>query len=77
MELHTTRKNGDRQFLRIGGCKQEFDIFRRFFKGFKQRIEAVTREHMHFVNQIDLKAPNGWFVLHVIEQFTGIFDFRA
>lgn len=31
-------------------------------------------EHVHFVDQVDLEAPTAGRVLHVIEQFAGVFD---
>ncbi|MNS09391.1 hypothetical protein D3C72_408780 [compost metagenome] len=32
---------------------------------------------MHFVDQVDLEAPTARGVLHVVEQFAGIFDLGA
>ncbi|MNE00325.1 hypothetical protein D3C80_927320 [compost metagenome] len=73
MKLQTAGQNGYRQLLRVGGCQQEFDVRRRLFQRFQQRIEAVTREHVHFVNQVNLEAAAGGCVLDVIQQIAGIF----
>lgn len=73
-ELQAPRKNGCRKFLRIGRRQDELDVGRRLFKGFQQRIEGMAGEHVHFVDQVDLEAPAARRVLHVIEQFAGVFD---
>ena len=77
MKLQTTRQNRHRQFLRIGRRQQEFDVLRRLFKRLQQRVKAVAREHVHFVNKVDLETATRGGVLHVIQQVTGIFDLGA
>ncbi len=76
-KLQATRKNGDRQFLRIGRSQQKLDVLRRLFKGFQQRVETVAGEHVHFVDQVDLEAPTGRRVLHVLQQLAGVFNLGA
>jgi hypothetical protein len=49
-------------------------MFRRFFKGFKHRVETVTRQHMDFVDQVYLESADSRHVLNVIEQFAHIID---
>ncbi len=73
-ELQTPRKNGCRKFLRVSRRQNEFDVGRRLFKGFQQRIEGMAGKHVHFVDQVDLEAPAARGVLHVIEQLTGVLD---
>ncbi len=77
MELQAARQNGDRQLLRIGRRQQEFHMGRRLFQRFQQGVEAVTRQHMDFIDQIDLEAATRRGVLHVIQQIAGIFNFGA
>ncbi len=48
-----------------------------FFKCFQQRIEAVRRKHVHFVDQINLVPPLGRRIKNVIKEITGIFDFGS
>ena len=74
VELQAARQHGDRQFLRIGGCKQELDVRRRFFKRFQQRIERVLGQHVHFVDQVHLEPPAGGCELNVVQQIAGIVD---
>lgn len=46
---------------------------RRLFQRLQQRVEAVAREHVHFVDQVDLEAAARRRVLDVIQQIAGIF----
>ena len=73
-ELQTTRQHSDRQLLRIGGCQQEFDVLWRLFQRFQQGVEAVGREHVHFVDQVNLVAASRRCVLDVVEQFAGVLN---
>ena len=77
MELQAAREDRDRQLLRIGGRQQEFDMRRRLFQRFQQGVEAVARQHVHFIDQIDLEAATRRGVLHVVEQIAGVFHFGA
>ena len=52
-------------------------MFRRFFERFQQRIEAVIREHVHFVDQINLEARARWRVLNIIKQVSRILDLSS
>ncbi|MCY1343084.1 hypothetical protein D9M69_290930 [compost metagenome] len=76
-ELQAARKDGDRQFLRVGSGQQELDVGRRLFEGLQQRVERVRGEHVHFVDQVDLVAAAAGGVLHVVEQFAGVFHLGA
>ena len=44
--------NGGWQLLQFGGGKNEYDVLRRFFQRFEQRVEGADRQHMHLVNDI-------------------------
>ncbi len=77
MKLQAAREDGDGQLLRIRGGQQELHIGGRLFQGFQQRVEAVARQHVHFVDEIDLEAATGRSVLHVVEQLAGIFHLGA
>ncbi len=56
IELQTARQHGDRNLLRIGGGEDELDVRRRLFERLEHRVERVVREHVHFVDHIDLEA---------------------
>ena len=50
---------------------------RRLFERLQQRIEAVVRQHVHLVDEIHLEASTTGCVLHILEQFAGIFYLGA
>ena len=77
VELQAARQHRHRQLLRIGGGEQEFDVRRRLFQCFQQRVEAVAGEHVHFVNEIDLVAAARGRVLHVVEQLARVVHLGA
>ena len=54
VELQAAREDGDRQLLRVGGRQQELHVLRRLFQRLEQRVEGRLRQHVHFVDQVDL-----------------------
>ena len=76
-ELQAAAQYRHRDFLRIRGREQEFYVGRRLFERFQQRIKRAGREHVDFVDQIDLKAAFAGCVLHVFQQLAGVFDFGS
>ena len=77
MKLQAARQYGDGELLRIRGGQQEFHIGGRLFQGFEQRIEAVARQHVHFIDEVHLETTTGRTVLHVVEQLSGVFHLGA
>ena len=77
VELQAAGQDGDGELLRIRGGQQELHIGRRLFQGFEQRIEAVTRQHVHLIDEVHLEAAAGRAVLHVVEQLPGVFHLGA
>ena len=54
------RQDGDRDLVRLGGGEEELDVRRRLFQGLQQGVEGPGREHVHFVDVIDLEpSPAG------------------
>ena len=77
VELQAARQHRHRQFLRIGGREQELDVRRRFFERLQQRIEGMSRQHVHFVDQVHLEPAPRRQVLHVLEEFARVVDLGA
>ncbi len=48
--------DGADDLVRLSGGEDEFDVFRRLFDDFQQRIEAGRGDHVGFVNDEDLVA---------------------
>src|SRR6266852_9243617 len=49
-------------------------MVRRLFEGFEQGIEGRRREHVYFVNDVDLEARHGRGVLARLAQLPDLFD---
>ena len=47
---------------------------RRLFEGLQQAIKGTLREHVYFIDQIDLEAPAGRRVLRVIQYLAHVVD---
>ena len=77
VELQAAGQNSDRQFLRVGGGQQEFNVRRRLFQGFEQGIEAVPRQHVDLVDQVHLVAGPGRCVLDIFQQVAGVLHLGA
>ena len=77
IELQAARQHRDRQLLRIGGGEQEFHVRRRLFERLEQRVEGMRRQHVHFVDEVDLVAAARRRVLHVLEQLARVIDLGA
>ena len=54
------RKHGDRNLVRLGGGEEELDVRRRLFQRLQEGVEGPGREHVHFVDVVDLVTEPGW-----------------
>ena len=45
-----------------------------FFQRFQQRVERIGRQHMNFIDDIDLIARAGGAILHAFDDFTNIIN---
>ena len=46
----------DREFLRLGRAEHELHVRRRLFERLEEGVEGLPREHVHFVDDVDLEA---------------------
>ena len=72
VELQTTRQHGDRNFLRVGGGKDEFHMRGRFFQRLQHRVESALRQHVHLIDDVYLEAPAGRRVQRAFQQFAHV-----
>ena len=49
------RQDGRQHFLWLGRREEKLYVRRRLFERFQQRVEGFLREHMHFVDDVDLE----------------------
>ena len=56
VEALAARQHRDRHLANFGGGEDEFDVCRRLFQRLQQGVEGLRRQHVHFVEDIDLVA---------------------
>ena len=68
------RQHCHRHLLDFGGGEDEFDIGRRFFERLQQRVEGVLRQHVDFVDDVDLEPRRDRAVAHPLGQLADVVD---
>jgi len=66
--------DGWQDFLRFRRGKDELHVRRRLFQCFEQGVEGLSRQHVHFVDDVDLEGALGRRVLAVLAQVTDLID---
>ena len=74
VEPLAARQDRRRNFLGVGGRKNELRVGRRFLERLQQGIEGRHAEHVHFVDDRDLEGPAGWRVAHGLAQVAHLID---
>ena len=78
MPVRSKRWQRDRmvtgQFVDLGGGEDEFDVRRRLFERLEQGVEGADRQHVDFVDDVDLEAAAAGPILHVAAQVADLFD---
>ena len=76
-ETLAARQNRDRDLVDLGRREDEFDVGRRLFERLQQRVEGVLRQHVHFVDDVDLVPPEDRPITHPLGQLTNVVDAGA
>src|SRR5204862_3988309 len=63
-----------RQLLRVRGGEQELDVAGRLLERLEQRVERRAREHLHFVDDVDLVAVARRHVLRRLAERPHVVD---
>ena len=66
------RQYGNRHLIHFGRRKQEFDVAGRFFKRLQQRVKRVFRQHVDFVDDVNLVACRNGRIAHSLDNLTHI-----
>ena len=56
VEADAARAHRDRHLLDLGRREQELDVLGRLFERLQEAVESLLREHVHFVDDVDLGA---------------------
>ena len=68
------RQHGHRDAVHLGRREDEDDVGRRLLERLQQRVEGVLREHVNFVDDVDLVAAGDRPVTHPLGQFADVVD---
>jgi hypothetical protein len=74
VELQAARQHRRRHLLRIGGRQHELQILGRLFQRLQHRVERGVRQHVHFVDHVDLEATDHRLVDRLVEQRGDLLD---
>ena len=60
--------------MHFRGREDEFHVRRRFLERLQQRVKGVFREHVHFVDNVDLVARGDRRIAHRLDNLADIID---
>ena len=66
------RDHGDRDLAHLGGGEDELDAFRRLLQRLQQCVEGARRQHVDFVDDVDLVTGGGWQIAHAVDQLANV-----
>ena len=74
IETLAARQHRHRDFSDFGGGEHEFGVLRRLFQRLQERVERRGREHVHFVDDVDLVARTGRRIAHAVVDLAHVID---
>ena len=77
VETLAARQHRHRNLADFGGGEQELHVRRRLFQRLQQRVEGLLRQHVHFVDDVDLVARGDRAIAHALDQLAHVVDAGA
>jgi hypothetical protein len=74
VELQAAREHRHRDFLRVGGGKDELDVLGRLLQRLQHGVEGRGGQHVHFVDDVHLEAAARRRVGGVLQQLAHLVD---
>ena len=74
VEPLAARQDGDRDLVDLGRREQELDVRRRLLERLQERVERVLRQHVDFVDDIDLVARRDRGIAHRLDDLAHVVD---
>ena len=77
VEALAAAQHRHRHLADFGGGEQELHMRRRLLQRLQQRVEGLLRQHVHFVDDVDLVARRDRPVAHALDQLAHVVDAGA
>ena len=77
VETLAARQHRDRHLADLGGGENELHMRRRLFQRLEQAVEGLFRQHVHFVDDVDLVACRHRGITHALDDLADIVDAGA
>ena len=74
IEALAARQHRHRHLADFGGGEHEFGVLRRLFQRLQERVEGRRRQHVHFVDDVDLVARAGRRIAHAVVDLAHVVD---
>ena len=74
VEALAARQHRDRHLADLGGGEDELHMRRRLFERLQQAVEGLRRQHVHFVDDVDLVARRDRRVAHLLDDLADVVD---
>ena len=74
VEALAARQHGDRHLADLGGGEDELHMRRRLLERLQKAVEGLRREHVHFVDDVDLVARRHRRVAHLLDDLADVVD---
>ncbi len=74
VETLAARQHRDRHLVHFGRGEEELHMRRRLLKSLEQRIESIARQHVDFVDDVDLVARRNRRVAHRLDDLANVVD---
>ena len=74
IEALAARQDRHRHFADFGGGEDELHMRRRLFQRLEERVEGLLRQHVHFVDDVDLVARRRRRIAHALDDLADVVD---
>ena len=74
VEALAARQHGDRHLADLGGGEDELHMRRRLLERLQKAVEGLRRQHVHFVDDVDLVARRHRRVAHLLDDLADVVD---
>ena len=74
VEALAARQDGDRDLADLGGGEDELHMLGRLFQRLQQAVEGRLRQHVHFVDDVDLVAGDRRLVARRLDDLADVVD---